>query len=672
MLRFQPIQGSQKERKLRSTSNSIPTTNVGKYARRKPVRVSAYLALLAALSAFLIHPTHSNAQTWQYVYGPNHNTRPEQGFSRVAPVKYSCLYDVSGSQLWDGYIAVGTSYTRDINGDIYVVRIKNDGSTAWEYQYDLSSANSADVGRSIIELSDGTGFVITGWTGTPTSDVDVAVLYIDCDGGIVWSKTVGSDEYDEQGYDIIETITGDPFSSPPNYPMDLVIAGGSKKRIGTQTDWDAYLLRITRTGTLLWDKAYDHTGHTDQIFYGLHESNSPLANQPVVGDILAAGYHVDNGRKQGYVARVSGANGNVVAAPHGFSHLGMPTDNEVFYSIVEQLDPAESSGAPYFSAQDVVVAGYTDNPGNKEIYLAKFDGGDPCVLQREWIIGDGPGIFGRNDDVAHMIYENPAGFIGSGIAQFDLLLTGYTDVPGPTTTERDMFFLSVNPATLQPTGGVSKQFGIAGDGKIEDGWSLHQVQSNPYKTNGYILCGESQSDPQNVGDVGDVYVVRTDINGNSGTTSCERNYPTVDEASPYPIVCLTPITRQTMISEFTNPRSFALNTPWESCSQDADPEKRVMPGPGEDWIEAPDFSSTVVPNMTSPGSVVHVRVASAEAAPVTLILSDALGKVVSRQDVIAESGDTEYEFSTIDLPKGIYFVGVHHGEDSWLERVLIQ
>ncbi len=649
--------------------------------RFQPKQVLQFRGTTASLSLFsisicflLLALIQAEAQTWQYVYGPTAGV--ETGYSRVMPVKYACqlTYDPGDPNFtpYDGYIAVGTSYTRDPNGDVYVVRMKNDGTTAWEYQYDIFSNNSVDVGRSIAELSDGSGFVITGWTTNPAGDQDVIVLYIDCQGAIVWSQKVGAPEFDEVGYDIIETRTGDPFTG--SYPMDLVIAGGSKKRTGGLLDWDGYLLRVSRAGILLWDRSYDHSGHADEIFYGLTESRSPIWNQPVWGDIVAVGYRIDNNKKQGYIARVSGQNGTVNAGTQqGFAHYGNASSDEVFYSVAEQLNPAENDGTvPYTGNQDVVVAGYSDFPGNKELYLVKLNGGNPCSLQREWIIGDGPGTTGKNDDIAHMIYENPVNMAGSPVAQYDLLLTGYTDVPASTSTERDVIFLSVGPFTLQPTGGISNRYGQTGDGKIEDGWSLYNVETNGYKTNGFVLCGESKSDPSGLGDPGAMYVIKTDVAGNSGTTGCERSYQTVDEYCAYPFVCISPLTNQTQWILETPTRRFLRNTDLEACTQDA--EKPPVPGVGDNSRSANEtpIATAVVPNVINGGNVLRLQLKSNEHVSLTLTLTNVLGEVVREEEMQMQAGSTEMTMKTDDLPKGAYFIAVRKGGQSWTQRVVIQ
>ena len=639
---------------------------------------TCFLAVL--ITAAMLIPQQTEAQTWQYVYGPNDDV--ERGYSRVTPVKFNCGAIQSSTTpgiAVDGYIAVGTSYSRDANGDIYVVRVKNDGTTEWEYQYDIFSNNSEDVGRSIAELSNGTGFVITGWTRTPSGDQDVVVLHIDCNGAVFWSRTIGSRMSDDIGYDIIETTTGDPTQSPPSNPMDLVIAGGSRV-LGTNPHWDGYLIRMNRSGGLIWDKAYDQLQH-DQIFYGLTELRSSLAYPQVVGDIVAVGshWHDFTSNLQGYAVRVSGANGLITpGTKHGAAHYGgcaAVCGDDVFYSVTELLNPAENDdpqGQPYMGDQDVVIAGYSDSPGDKEIYMVKLDGGNLCIVETDILMGNSTGQ--NFDDVAHMIYENPTGFTTQGSpAQFDLLLTGYADFAATASIERDMIFQSISPVNLAPIAPISKRFGKSGDGRIEDGWSLHQVQTNgTTKTNGYILCGSSDSDPFNQGDPGDLYLVKTDATGNSGTTTCERDYHPFDYGYDAPVNCVTPTIRvpNTMLTPFT--MKYSETTDLEACSQDA--EKRVVPGTNSDLPDLSEshLSPVVAPNVASSGKNVRVTLQSTERAPVTMILSNELGEVLHRDDMTISPGTAEVLIQTGDLAKGIYFIAIHRGEHSWMEPVVIQ
>lgn len=629
----------------------------------------------------LFSAVHAGAQTWQYVYGGQNQ---ERGYSRVTPVKFSCqlTYDPADPNKipYDGYIAVGTSYSWDANGDVYVVRIKNDGTTAWEYQYDILDNSSADVGRSIVELSDGTGFIVTGWTTTPQGDKDVVVLYIDCQGAIVWSKTVGDPNYDELGYDIIETETGDPYASPPDYPMDVVIAGSSKNRIGSPLHDDGYLIRMTRTGNVLWAQTYDELQH-DQAFYGLTELKSSLVNQPIRGDIVAVGRHYDyiGQTWQGYAVRVDGATGLASAAlnpKRGSAHYGgcrLTCSTDEFYSVTELGNPAENDGAgPYIGDQDVVIAGYSASPGNKEIYMVKLNGGDLCDVEADNLIGDGSGFQLKFDDVARMVYELPIGYTGYDVQQYDLLVTGYTAGRGTNQIERDVILQTVSPTNLALLPAISKQYGVAGDGYNEEGWSLFQVETNGYKTNGFILCGETDSDPGQQMDPRDMYVIKTDPAGNSGTLDCERAYDPTEQPYGAPVVCMDPTVIARGFAADRNTIPYDLSTAEIACTQDA--EKPPVPGIGDNSRSANEtpIATAVVPNVINGGNVLRLQLKSNEHVSLTLTLTNVLGEVVREEEMQMQAGSTEMTMKTDDLPKGAYFIAVRKGGQSWTQRVVIQ
>ncbi len=108
---------------------------------------TAPLVLLAALAAAPVL-----AQPWEEVLGPP-NTR-EQGEKRVAQVRFCSN---------DGYVSVGTL---DVGGlsQAYVVRTKANGNNIFEIAFDIGDDGQRDEGNAIVELSDGTGFVILGST----------------------------------------------------------------------------------------------------------------------------------------------------------------------------------------------------------------------------------------------------------------------------------------------------------------------------------------------------------------------------------------------------------------------------------------------------------------------------------------------------------------------------
>ena len=86
------------------------------------------------------------------------------------------------------------------------------------------------------------------FTGTSTSyssgGKDVFVGETDPSGNIIWSKTIGG-AAEDGGRDIILTADN-----------NLMIAGYSRS-FNINSNYEAYLIKTTRTGTVLWQKTYD-------------------------------------------------------------------------------------------------------------------------------------------------------------------------------------------------------------------------------------------------------------------------------------------------------------------------------------------------------------------------------------------------------------------------------
>lgn len=126
---------------------------------------------------------------------------------------YVIKLDKDGNQLWHnafgyaydevanqiiatqdgGYILVGTTDS-DIKNqqDIYVVKLRADGSRAWQAHY---GSKEDEEGFGIVETND--GYVIAGYTkDTPSYNSDVYLLKISKSGVTMWSRKYGLDKDD--------------------------------------------------------------------------------------------------------------------------------------------------------------------------------------------------------------------------------------------------------------------------------------------------------------------------------------------------------------------------------------------------------------------------------------------------------------------------------------------
>ncbi|MEA3370391.1 MAG: hypothetical protein U9Q40_03555 [Campylobacterota bacterium] len=103
-----------------------------------------------------------------------------------------------------GYIIVGTTESDyKTQKNVYVVKISADGKREWQSFY---GTREDDEGYGIVEADD--GYVIAGYTkGTKNYDSNVYLLKIREDGSIVWEKTYGSSK-DDRASAIIKVDDG--------------------------------------------------------------------------------------------------------------------------------------------------------------------------------------------------------------------------------------------------------------------------------------------------------------------------------------------------------------------------------------------------------------------------------------------------------------------------------
>ena len=283
------------------------------------------------------------AQQWQYVYGSTNSL--ELGQNGVTPVTGACSAPPSCTSCTpngDGYISTGTALNvGGSDNDVYIVRTDNNGAMIWEKTYDIDGNNSSDEGRSIIELSDGTGFVVVGATQTLTT-TSAFLLKVDCDGTPVWTQTY-TGQLGTYGTNVIEATTGDrAFGTNPG---DLVVSG-VVSLLGSD---DALLFRTNATGSLLWDAVYNTGTETAEVLQDLTEAT--LTNGQITGDIIGVGYvhyiQTPAPDVEGLVLRVDGNDGRITAGLQGAATYGVREYEDFFFSVIELQNPAETGVLGY-------------------------------------------------------------------------------------------------------------------------------------------------------------------------------------------------------------------------------------------------------------------------------------------------------------------------------------
>jgi putative intracellular protease/amidase len=151
-------------------------------------------------------------------------------------------YGFSVSQTDDGgYIVTGyTSSDGAGSKDVYLIKTDSAGNEVWTKTY---GGPGLDVGRSVLETSDG-GYVVIGYTESfGAGESDAYLISTDSAGNEVWTKTFGGSG-PEMGGSVDETSDG-----------GYVIVGAS----GSYSDnSDVYLVKTNPEGNEVWSTTVSH------------------------------------------------------------------------------------------------------------------------------------------------------------------------------------------------------------------------------------------------------------------------------------------------------------------------------------------------------------------------------------------------------------------------------
>lgn len=669
---------------------------------------STNITPIVILIGMIILPIGSNAQsTFQRVYG--HDDHNEGARFRTIPVTGDCSKATpssGGDKITGGYISVGFSTwgedTSNLN-DVYVVRTDDNGDKIWENTYDIAGANGIDDGRSIIELSDNTGFVITGTTDLGTGNFDIFLMKIDCDGGVLWTRTYGGTE-EEQAMDLVEAryATNVTIGLKTYYPFvgDVYVVGWTKS-LNTdplgQPLQEALMMRVnTRAGVEglpVWTRSYNEGGGGN--YSSLFNSVTDLTQYVITGqgvvleDVLAVGvlndptvYHAE-----GYVVRVDGNSGLPTwAFSHGSAYYGKTRNlNCVWPPVVSNgaevfTTVAELPGPPSGSVQgNVVVGGYTTtfDPANikREIYLVGLTQALPWLHYAQTYLGDGTPCGGADD------YAWSLRYIPAGIDSTDTLFTGHLAVTGATNksnpnTDWDAFLITVNPATLRKGAtDIAMKYGLYQTAtQHEEGVSLFPVTSTGNR--GFIIAGRSQSDPAcaNPDDPQDLYLVKTDQSGNSG--GCDQGYNVVDR----PIDNWEPLGNSlvtTWVEWYTEYMTAPIDQDWGDDACTGCTPKRIFENPNDDQenvlLPTPGKIANTIrsfPNPVRKGNTVTIVMSAEEEETLKVTILNSLGEHIREQQMTA-TGRTLVTITTEGLPTGTYIISVAGGTYSQTIRLVV-
>lgn len=131
-----------------------------------------------------------------------------------------------------------------------MLRINKQGDVKWTKTY--GSPNFDETGFDIVKAKDGAGYAIIGLTSEANSgnSSDILLIRVDEEGNELWSQTYGGDTRDE-GTSLVALEDG------------FVLSAISKEADGVQND--ILLVRINSTGGIIWTKTIGETGVGEEV-----------------------------------------------------------------------------------------------------------------------------------------------------------------------------------------------------------------------------------------------------------------------------------------------------------------------------------------------------------------------------------------------------------------------
>ncbi|MDD1654986.1 MAG: PEGA domain-containing protein [Methanomicrobiales archaeon] len=140
-----------------------------------------------------------------------------------------------------GFIVTGWSWSPSSSTDVYLVRTDGSGRKLWERRY---GGSGSDYGNAVVTLPDG-GYAIAGSTCSPGGLEDILLIRVGKDGELLWQTTIGGAAYDA-GFDLLPVDNG-----------NFVIAG-STDSFGSSREM--FLVYAGSDGTPLWQQHYGGPG----------------------------------------------------------------------------------------------------------------------------------------------------------------------------------------------------------------------------------------------------------------------------------------------------------------------------------------------------------------------------------------------------------------------------
>lgn len=270
-----------------------------------------------------------------YVLKIDNNGNPIWNITLQANSGVNKLFSAAKTQ--GDFVLVGlTEQAGNGTSKVWLVKIDSEGNVIWNKSY-CDSADSA--GRGVTLTQDGC-YMVAGYTdGTANGDYDFLVLKIDASGALLWNRTYGGLESDK-AYGIAPAVGG------------CVIAGDTRSK--GAGDSDAWIIKIDLIGNFVWDKTFGGEG------FDVPTCITLLPN----GDYLVGGitFSFGNGQRDFWLFKVNDAGRVLWSCTVGRSSY------EEAYAVVQNAEDM-------FSGDKYVMAGWTNSigQGKYDFYIVKLE-----------------------------------------------------------------------------------------------------------------------------------------------------------------------------------------------------------------------------------------------------------------------------------------------------------
>jgi outer membrane protein assembly factor BamB len=209
--------------------------------------------------------------------GPNSSITGAFGGSNAVEV---FRLSVGGDDVWHGRIALpglGSTAVQDVKvlrdggtvlagrlvdaRELMVLRLGRDGALLWQF---VLGGTRAQWANRITPTIDG-GFAIACWLGERPNG-ELGVIKLTADGKQLWRQSVAETDRGESGQAIVEASNG-----------DLIVAGEASSSKFEQFQTVPALLKVSKTGEILWHKVYSSVSYAYVTSVILHQAGIVVA-----------------------------------------------------------------------------------------------------------------------------------------------------------------------------------------------------------------------------------------------------------------------------------------------------------------------------------------------------------------------------------------------------------